>query len=134
MALASALLTLGGKHAPIARIYRTLDQPVSSLLESIEAKLCAKDKVEGWGNSFFKNRPDPDWEPVQEVLGSFPEMNRKVVEVTALLHSYDKHVFPNAGAYTAATAIILGIPAEVASSLLIIARLPVWAHLASKEL
>ena len=134
MALASALLTLGGKHAPIAKIYRMLDQPLPQLLEAVETKICEKEIVQGWGNSFFKNRHDPDWEPVQEALAHVPEMNKKIVGVTALLHDYDKHVFPNAGAYTAATAIILGIPPEVASVLLISARLPVWAHLASKEL
>jgi citrate synthase len=135
MALAAALLTLGGRHAPIPKIYRLLDQPVSKLLETVEERLCNKEKIEGWGNSFFKFQPDPDWVKVhQAIVENFPEMAQKLNGVTELLDAYKKKIHPNAGAYTAATAIILGIPAEISSYLLISARLPVWADLAQKAM
>lgn len=134
MALCSAILTLGGKHAPIAKIHRFLDQPIATLLDVVEGKICDQKHVEGWGNSFHKGVPDPDWVKVDEALAEFPEMQDKLLSVTTMLHSYNKMVFPNAGAYTAATAVVVGLPAEIASFLLINARLPVWASQAQKEL
>lgn len=134
MALASALLTLGGRHAPIPAIYRLLDQPVSELLEKVEDDICAGRRVVGWGNSFVKGRQDPDWVLVEKALVVFPEMHTKLVQITGLFHTYDKPVFPNPGAYTAATAIIIGLPPELSSYLLISARLPVWADLAGKAM
>lgn len=134
MALASAILTLGGNHAPILKIYKLLELPIDELLNEVEERLNNKEIVEGFGNSFFKNRPDPDWEPVREHLLKFEELSIKVTQVTALLHQYGKILYPNAGMYTAAAAIAIEIPASVASFLLIQARLPVWASMASKEL
>lgn len=134
MALASALLTLGGKHAPIAKIHRFLDRPISQVVDEAEARICAQQRLEGWGNSFVKGAPDPDWLLVAKELENFPETAEKIVAVTEVLHSYGKTVFPNAGAYTAAAAVVVGLHADTASYLLIEARLPVWAELATKAL
>lgn len=132
MAIASALLTLGGKHAPIRHIYNLLGYP--NLLEIVGRLVEEKKSVPGWGNSFHKKIPDPDWEPVREALLPFTEMSDKLAEVTQFLHAHGKCIYPNAGAYTAAASIILGIPPELSSYLLIYARLPVWADLAFKEM
>lgn len=133
-AFASALLTLGGRHAPISKIYRLLDQPISKLVEIVEERICNHDRIEGWGNSFVKGKPDPDWADVEKELAHFCEISNKLNAVTALFGTYGKMVYPNPGAYTAAAAIIVGIPAEISSYLLISARLPVWADLAGKAM
>jgi citrate synthase len=134
MAVASAVLTFGGKHAPIEAIYGRLSQPMDLLLESVEKSLDNHEIVQGWGNSFFKECPDPLWESVSRALQVFPESAEKIKAVTELLHQRGKKLHPNPGAFTAITALILGIPPKVASVILIGARLPVWAALAQKEL
>jgi citrate synthase len=128
--VAAGILTLGGKHAPIREIYQTLEQPRSV----IETRINAGERVPGWGNSFFRGSPDPDWHAVRFAFLVFPQMLDHIDFVTSVFHARQKMLYPNAGCYTAAAAKIVGLPAETASYLLISARLPVWTELAQRSL
>ena len=126
--LIAALASVGGQHAPIADIYRFLDQTT----EEMAAEIHGGHKALGWGNGFFKNRPDPDWVLVSELLKPWPQLCGKIESITQLLHSRGKRIYPNAGCYTAATAIVTGMPAKLAPWLLIQGRLAVWSALAAE--
>lgn len=125
--LIAALSTLGERHAPLKETYDFLLQPNPE--EVIGQILTVGGKVPGWGNSFHKG-PDPVWEPVRNTLQQcFPEMHSRLLEVTAILHSFGKPLQPNPSAFTAATAIILGMPKEMSYYLLIAGRLLNWHRL-----
>lgn len=132
-ALASGLLALGGAHAPIVEIYHYLGNIVEFFDEDVRDRLIWDKKVPGWGNSFFKGRRDPDWAEVEALIAAHP-IYQKIEEVSSALRQAEKRLFPNAGCFTAAAAIVLGIPAPLSPYLLIHARLPVWAALAAEGL
>jgi citrate synthase len=129
-ALAAGLLNLGGKHAPIREIFQFLEKEKSDQQHDI----ISGRKIPGWGNSFFKGTPDPDWYAVRPAFLPFQGVLDRIDFITTVLHSVGKKLYPNAGCYTAAAARIVGLPAETASYLLISARLPIWTYLAQKEL
>jgi len=127
-AIASALLTLGGAHAPVAEIMRFLGQkdPEDRAL----FRLATGDKVPGWGSDFVKGKPDPDWAEVDAALEKVaPGLNESIRAVTTVLHEHGKVIFPNPGAYTAATALALGIPESVAPWLFVQGRLGAWTKI-----
>jgi citrate synthase len=126
-ALIAALSTLGERHAPLIATYEFLVQPNPE--DSVSGYLERGEKVPGWGNSFHKGE-DPEWVGVSRVIQSyFPAMFTKIMNVQATLHSFGKPLYPNPSTYTAATAIILGMPKEVAAYLFIAGRLLTWHEL-----
>jgi citrate synthase len=123
-ALPAALMTLGGAHAPVREIYEFLLRGLDFLPYP----------VPGWHTSFAKaDHPgsmDPDWKAVDVHLRMMNHpLMEKVDTVTKRLHSMGKLIFPNPGCYTAAAAITLGIPPNMASYLFIIGRLDAWARM-----
>lgn len=118
----AAISTLGGTHAPIMQAY--------SFLKSGSVYIGEGNKIPGWGNSFIKGKPDPSWRIINDYIRrEFTNMAYRIGYVTDLLHELHKNIYPNAACYTAATAIILGLPKELSPWLVIQARLPVWAQL-----
>ena len=126
----AAISALGGKHAPVTKIAEFLAKTPFVMLGIAEDHVMEGRAIPGWGNSFFKGRPDPDWAQVATIIDAWPDMAGKIDSVTDLLHSHGKHVFPNAGCYTAAAAIIVGMPIKLAPFLLLRGRLEVWCSLA----
>lgn len=129
-AIVAGIMHLGEKHAPLEQTYRflCLEHPEKNVNWALEVK----ENVPGWGNSFVKGDYDPLWVGVHEILHkNFPEIAWKLNRVTEELHSHGKKIFPNPSAYTAAAAIVLGLPPKVAVYLFIRARLDAWAHLAT---
>lgn len=126
-AVAAAILTLGGLHAPIVQTMRLLElyDPASEA----SAMLKRGQLVPGWGGSFQKDGPDPVWQPVEALLPV--PMRQKLDSVTQALHAAGKRIYPNPSAYTAATAILLDIPEQLATSLLIRGRLSGWTEIAA---
>lgn len=118
-ALIAALASVGGVHAPIAATTAFLSNEPFELVQFADQVVTSGGRVPGWGNSFFKGKPDPDWQEVGRYLFAWPDMDKKIQAVTELLHSHDKKIFPNAGCYTAATAIVLGMPPKLAPYLLL---------------
>lgn len=132
-AIVAGIMTLGDNHAPLEQTYRFLsqDNPAKGVAWNLEIG----DKIPGWGNSFVKGMYDPFWLGVHEILHArFPRISDKIDAVTNELHARGKHVFPNPSAYTAATAIVLGLPAKLAVYLFIGARLDAWSHLAAEKM
>jgi citrate synthase len=128
-AVAAAILTTGGAHAPLLQTCRALELPDDVLTEQIEVAVLNGELVPGWGNSFHKGVPDPIWVPVHEILQqSFPAMAKKLDVGTRALHRMGKDVYPNPSAYTAAAALVLGIPPETAGWIFIVGRLGAWAQ------
>lgn len=130
-AIAAAILTIGGQHAPLEQTYHFLEQDAPE--NQVVWFLAAKQKVPGWGGSFQKDGIDPLWKPVNFALYKYQSVSKKLDDVTAVLHREGKIIYPNPSALTAAVAIALGIPAQLLSYLFIKARLDAWAEIAWKQ-
>lgn len=114
-AVASACSTLGGHHAPIEKIYDTLEQ----------LPILPQGRIPGWGSSFEKGRPDPLYDLVDGILAEAnEELHKDISDVTSSLCG---KAFPNPGCYTAAVAITLGMPRSIAAYLFLSPRLDAWA-------
>lgn len=126
-AIAAALMTLGGRHAPIEATMRVL---TAAEPEKYVADLLGQGRmVPGWGNSFVKGKPDPDWTEVAHLLArGCPKLLGVIGLVTRTLHEAEpaKKVFPNPSCYTAAVALALDIPGVIAPWLFISSRLEAW--------
>lgn len=121
----AALACLGEMHGPIEDAYGVLQSENPFALVAIRED--AGFKVSGWGNSFVKGRIDDAFLPVDQALEAhFPKMHSRLREITDALHARGKKVFPNPAAYSAATALILGMPKHLAPMLFIQARLEAW--------
>ena len=127
-AIAAAILTLGGRHGPIEETMR--------MLESHTSVVAALDNgvdllVPGWGNSFVKGRLDPLWEKTDTALRKArPDLMSRADAITDALHRRGKDVWPNPSYYTAAVAIALKMPPQIAGYLFITARLEAWTEIA----
>lgn len=122
-AIAAALMTLGGPHAPLLDTWKLLaaDDPAAEATEILKRG----DKVPGWGSSFAE---DKTWEPVAMILrADFPQLAEKIDRVTGELRKAQKLIIPNPSAYTAAVAIALSMPAECLPYLFIASRLAAWS-------
>lgn len=127
-AVAAALMTLGGRHAPIEQSMGIL--VMADSVKAAHSFLAAGLKVPGWGNSFIKGGPDKSWDEVDKLLAKhFERIHSKIVAVTTYLHERGKKVFPNPSIYTAALALILKVPAPMAPWLFVRARLDAWTEL-----
>ncbi len=132
-AIAAGLLTLGGLHAPISQTYSllTADFPGSTALALLSDGFI----VPGWGCSFVKGDYDQLWEPVRGWFTVYrPDIAAKIDDVTASLHLRGKDLYPNPACFTAAAAIALQIPKEIASWLFVQGRLSAWTQIAAKVL
>lgn len=132
-AIPAAMLTLGGLHGPIIQAHALLnvDQPYFL----VQCILKDEKKVPGWGNSFAKGHKDPVWMEVDNWMRlNAGDVYDRICSVTRELHSHGKSLYPNPACYTAAAAIILGIPGSVAPWLFIQGRLAGWTLLALNNL
>lgn len=126
--VAAALLTLGEMHGPIdeARevIYRTP-------LDEIATRIHRGDKIPGWGNAFYRDQLDPAWIPALELVSNeWPDHMMRLAEVTEVVRRETKaNLFPNASAFSAVAAEVVGVPLGTALMLAIVGRLPAWAML-----
>jgi citrate synthase len=132
-ALASAILTLGGVHGPIEAAMRLLthgrggELGAQGVIWRVGEILVRGGKVPGWGNSFYKGTPDPLWAGVDSLLAE-TIYGPILSEVTLALWERGKHLYPNPAAFTAATALLLGVPACVAPFLFVAGRLAAWSQ------
>lgn len=122
--VAAASCTLGGLHAPIEQAYEFLSGDTN-----VDYYIYREEKIPGWGNSFVKGKPDNIWDRVAvEIDRTRPVWSWKINYITGRLH--DKLIFPNAACYTAAVAVIIGMPKKISPALVHEARLWTWAELA----
>lgn len=128
-AIACGLLSIGHLHGPIAQCMKLLkiDNTQKNYAECIA--LCIKDgkKVPGWGSSFGK---ETAFDRVAELLTLLDgTLGDKIDSITQQLHAAGKGIYPNPGCYTAAAALVLGVPAHAATALFLMGRLNVWTRL-----
>lgn len=127
-AICAAILSTGGKHAPIIPTIELLEG--TGQTEAVERMLAIGAKVPGWGNSFVQDDIDPIWKgvdaklkenhgPIHDVMGT----------ITRVLHANNVMIYPNPSAYTAACAIVLGIPKHAAPYLFVACRLERWSYI-----
>jgi citrate synthase len=122
-AIAAALMTLGGHHAPIESTVHFLMS--DDIEKATDIRLSNGVPVPGWGNSFIKGRKDDLWLEVDALLSNLP-IGQKIEQVTKRLHAAGKQIYPNPSAYTAAAAIILKCPPQFAAWFFIQGRLSPW--------
>jgi citrate synthase len=123
--ICAALMTLGGIHAPISQTYDVLSAP--SPLNHAKQLLLEGHRVPGWGNAFEKGHDDPEWAPVKAYIwANHAPMAGHIDKITKTLHDCGKDLYPNPSCYTAAAAIIMGLPRESAAVLFIHGRLWEW--------
>jgi citrate synthase len=125
--VAAALQTLGGPvHGPTKEA-RELIYAWSA--EDVQEALNDGHRLPGWGNSFHRDQVDPAWHDVDKMLReNYEEHAARLDNITELISEVKgKVLFPNAAAYTAVTAHIIGLPLGLEIMLLIIGRLPAWA-------
>lgn len=124
-AIAAALCSIGGIHAPLLQSFYFLQRPMSEIEQHLELGHF----VPGWGNSFEKQGIDPLWQPVADYIAqNFPELGQKIEGITLSLHNHGKQIYVNPSSLTAAVAIILDIPPEIVCWLFIQGRLSGWAQ------
>lgn len=122
--LIAALACLGEMHGPIEEAYDLLNWTGEHDIPTIYGK----EKFPGWGNSFVKGHIDDAFLLVDQILeANFPRMHSRLREITDALHARGKKVFPNPAAYTAATALLLGMPRHLAPMLFVQGRLEAWS-------
>jgi citrate synthase len=120
-AIASGLLTTGHLHAPIEEAYFNLVQASDEYLQSA-------DRVEGFGNSFYKDSIDPAFQPLFDVIAqNHPELVKRVFHIQKVAQI--EHLFPNAAIITAMCLVICGLPPEYGMALFIKYRVSAWADL-----
>lgn len=121
--LAAAILTTGGSHAPVTHARRILYAPTH---QAIRVLLEMNKPVPGFGNSFYKDRTDPAFDEFVELVKELPAY-QKILEVGNLIESRTGvRLHPNAAAFTACTAEILGLKPRMEFALFAIPRLCAW--------
>ena len=134
-AIAAGLMTIGGIHAPL---WATMDLLNSeNAVEWVEKIVADNRRVPGWGNSFIKEKPDELWMGVDlclKVSGINSRFIKNIEAITDKLHELGKKIFPNPSAYTAAVALVLGIPPAMAPMLFVTGRLSGWSELIHKQI
>jgi len=131
-AVIAAISMLGNPHGPVQEATEMLssEDPIDFAKMYIQNNA----KVPGWGNGFVKGEHDPIWDEAHEYIQkNFPELFSLIDEITKLLHSNGKMIFPNPACYTAITAIANNIPADAASYIFISSRLPAWFNIYMRE-
>lgn len=123
-ALAAALCTLGGIHAPIGETWDLLNHEEPAVIATGMLEFDAK--IPGWGNSFVKGKRDSLWSAVELQLTA--EMGHVLEDITDILHQRGKNLYPNPSAYTAAAALIVGMPRHIAPFLFVAGRLSAWTE------
>ena len=126
--IAAGMLTLGGLHGPVEQAWWLLAH--ADPLGFVDQELKAGRRVVGWGNSFVKGKPDPDWAEVDRVLAEdWPALHNTIAGITEALHQAGKTIRPNPSIYTAALAHAVKMPPKIAPFIFLTARLPAWTAL-----
>ena len=126
-AIASAILTMGGTHAPVSLarlVYQSFTE--EAVVESLEEKI----PVAGFGNSFFKDRIDPAWAQVaSEIRSNWPEVQSRIEKLEGWLAKHrpgKARLLPNAAMFTGAACSACDMPPGSELVVLYSARINGW--------
>ena len=126
-ATASAVLTLGETHAPIAQAREVFEVwTENDVYDTIQGGY----RVFGYGNSFHKDSIDPAWYPVWEYLSvAFKKEYVHLGELTSWVNTHSsKPLYPNPAMFSAILCHILRWRVGSEMSLFILARIPAWVE------
>lgn len=125
-AIAGAIMTLGGVHGPIEAAVRLLEAP--DVAREVRARLGARQRVPGFGNSFHRGEMDPLWRDVATLI-AVTDAGAQLAHAQRALREAGKDLYPNPAGYTAAAAMAVGMPAAVAPFLFLSGRLEAWTEI-----
>lgn len=129
-AIIAGLSCLGGVHAPVTAARKVIYFWPRARLQTM---INCGAMIPGWGNAFFKDKIDPAFVPLARLLvEEYPKETERLDAITELLRP--KKLLPNAAAYTAVTAELLGLHFGLEVALFLAPRLPVWAMKAKEHL
>lgn len=126
-AICSAIMSLGGPHAPIKDAYCFISDCMERFDEdNIQAQMIRWNPWPGFGSSFEKGF-DPLLEEIESVISARePETTKLWEMINRLALQKGKILYPNLAFYTAATCMIEGIKVDFCEKLLLEARIPEW--------
>ncbi len=126
----SAISSFGSIHGPAGEardaIYRYGKEEIAERVSNGE-------KIPGWGNSFFKDKIDPQWNKVDSTIRkNYPDHAKILDEKTQIVFEVTgRDLKPNAAAYTAISSEVAGLPSGLEMLLVVQGRLPAWAEMFS---
>lgn len=126
-AIASAVLTLGRRHGPVADVMRILR--ARDPQDAAEQYFIRGEKVPGFGCSFA----DSGFGDVFRELSPWPVYSI-VLRVTAAVQAVMPQLKPNPAMASAAVGYCIGLPPECGSYLLVAPRLAEWYNIAREAL
>ena len=123
--VAAAMMTFGDIHGPVTATRKAIYQTSP---ESLRERIEDGEIIPGWGNSFFKHGLDPSWTRMDHLIRSEYTGHHEEIERVgkAIFKSKGRILYPNASAYTAVVAEIIGLDHGTEPILAIAARLPAW--------
>lgn len=128
MATIGALSTLGATHGPVVEAREVIYEK-----DRVEVYVSLGKKVPGYGGAFFKDRIDPAFIPVVEIIQSTEKYKRLQRGADIINNSKGrKAVFPNPAGITACVAEILGLPKYMETWFFIAGRSAQWFLTISK--
>lgn len=130
--IVAAILSIGGRHAPLVQARETL---VNATRQSLESSMVDdKYRVPGFGNSFFMESIDPAWKNINDFIEErYPSYHIRLKELGDIIHDIiGVRLYPNAAIFTAITCEICCIPRGMEYTVLIFSRLPIWAQYAKR--
>lgn len=120
-AISAAIMTTGELHAPIEDAYYNLMEAGDEYLESLGI-------IQGFGNSFFKDRIDPAFQPVYDYIAEhYPHYILRIQHIQKVAQI--EHLFPNAAIITAMCLSVCDLPASMGIALFIKYRVQAWSEL-----
>jgi citrate synthase len=130
--ICAGMLSLGGAHGPLREARWIIRHSTRENLCEMASKGV---KIPGFGNDFFKDKIDPSWDEVYQVIyDDFPELHARLVDLQAGLWDADKKVYVNAAGFTAGACEILKLPDGSEEALLFFPRAIVrWFNFLAKD-
>lgn len=122
-AICAALLTTGGRHAPVLKARELLQKPYLAN-EILDSGL----KVPGFGHSIFKDQTDPAFLPVTSRINDVNLLNRITDIKETIIENTGHTLYPNAAIITAAVAETLKLPPMMELWLFIVCRTYAWIN------
>lgn len=133
-AIASGLLTLGSLHGPIPQAMALLAEKHPGKIVGSELSHDPKVRIPGWGSSFAKDKPDPLWNDVHQIIvETWHELGQRINAVTEAFKKAGKPIQPNPACYTAAVALIVGMPPSCSPYLFLCGRMNAWSKMFMKH-
>ena len=123
--ITSAMMSLGGIHAPIKQTYRMIEEMIHPSYKTYEYKI-----IPGFGSGFIKGEPDPILKYLHEEL---EKVDNRYIKISHYIRetflSEGKDLYPNIAFYTAAVAHYLEEDIKFCERFVLETRIPEWINI-----